>query len=260
MNISLGQDTLKLKEVVVVKSYKSNAKKIFKKIKKQLKNNFETTERKYRINEISIYNQKDTLIYKDAHYNFNIKSLDDNFSKKIIEDEENIIFRNENFFKKYNEFRDSPEFWISNILYIKSLKVLNYDILKNYSKYELDISYDDDVIYVKFHSTDMYSGYLICDRNTFNIKKIFFKNSIQYPFTQLFSDNGKKKGLKSWNYLVESLTIEFETNQLNQLYIKSFSNNEVINDYFYERYDKKDEVIFKEGPFNFNSTVKIINY
>jgi hypothetical protein len=92
INISFGQDTIRLTEVVVVKPYKKDYGKIIKKIRKTLKNNFEAKERYYRVNEISICNEKDTLLYIDALYNFNIKSLENNFTKDLVNKDNNKIF------------------------------------------------------------------------------------------------------------------------------------------------------------------------
>jgi hypothetical protein len=260
INISFGQDTIRLTEVVVVKPYKKDYSKIIKKIRKTLKNNFEAKERNYRVNEISICDEKDTLLYIDALFNFNIKSLENNFTKNLVSKDDNKIFRDELFFNKYSEYRDSPEFWISSIMFRKSLNVLGFDFFKNYSKYEIEISYEKDIICVKFHSKEMYSGYLICDSKNYNLKKLYFKNPSEYPFSASHSDNGKKKGLKTWDYLIETTTIEFNSNNSNMIYVSNFTTNELKTNYFYEKYDKKGEIIFQEGPFSFDSTVKITEY
>lgn len=254
-----SQDTItQLEEVIVVGSYKKDIKKIVKNIKKRIKDDVEVSQKLYEVKEISIFDNEDTLINNSLQINLMSKSFDNNFTKKNIETDKNLLFKDLEFFKKYSDYRDSPEFWLCEVLYKKNLNVLGFDFFNDFATYDFDIKYDENFITINFTSTDMYSGFFVCDRYNYNLKTISYKNSSPYPFFVSYNDNGIKKGLKKWNYISEITTIEFGTNELNKIYIKSLNATEVIFDYVFEKYDKKGKVIYSEGPFIFHSSLEMV--
>jgi len=250
------QDSIRnLNEVMVYGSNKNNVKKILKKIKKSCINNYEFEERLYQVSEISIMDQNDTLIRKNKEIQLFVKSLNNNFSKNDIQDEKNIDFKSI-FFSKYINIKDSPLFWISEALYRKNLNILNFDFFNNISSYDYEIIYCENKIKVQFKSKELYNGYFICDNQNYNLIEISFKNSTPYPFFVSSSKNGKKESVKNWKYEIENTLIEFGNN-ISKFYIKSIFTNEVINNYTFEKFDKKEDTIFQEGPFQFTSILNL---
>lgn len=251
------QDSIKnLNEVVVIGSNKDNVKKIIKKIKKSCISNFELDEKLYWLSEISIMNQNDTIIKKNKEIELFVKSLNNNFSKNEIQNEQNIDFKSD-FFSKYNDIKDSPLFWISEALYRKNLNILSFDFFNNISSYNYDVIYYENKIKVQFKSKELYNGYFICDNQNYNLIQISFKNSTPYPFFVSSNKNGKKESIKNWNYEIENTIIEFGSNISDKFFIKSLFTNEVINNYSFEKFDRKGDRTFHEGPFQFTSNLNL---
>ncbi|WP_207759781.1 hypothetical protein [Flavobacterium cyanobacteriorum] len=227
---------IQLEEVTITKSQHNAAKKIIRNVKKRLRNNFNTHEKLYRVNQTAVVNDNDTVINNNMVVMFVIKSLDNNFTKTIIKDDANKLFRSSLFFQGYDDYRDSPEYWISQVLYNKNLNILGFDFFNNTAGYNFKITYDEKFITVSFTSDDMYSGFFICERETFNLQTLSFKNSDAYPFDVSNSDNGKKTGLKKWIYEVESSTIEFRTDESDKICLANVTVLEKISGYFFEKY------------------------
>lgn len=252
------QDSIRnLKEVIILGTSENSVKEIIKNIKKSCKKNFEFGEKLYHVDQFSILNNNDTILNTSKEVNFFIKSLDNNYTKKNIVNENNLDFKKVDFFNKYKNDKDSPTFWLSEVLYRKNFNVLRFDFFNNLSDYTFEINYNEDRINIHFKSVEMYEGYFVCDSRNFNLIMISFKNSIPYPFYVSENDNGKKISLKKWNYKIESTYIEFENNNTNQFFIKNLTSTEEINNYTFEKYNKKGDTIYSEGPYNFISTLNV---
>jgi len=255
---SYGQDSIiALNEVTVNKSAEKDIKNIIKKIKKNLKRNYESNTKEFSVKQIAILDKSDTLININRIYSFDIKSLDNNFSIKLVENKDNQFYRNKAFFDTYEEHSDSPEHWISESLIRKNLDIERFDFFNTLSDYQFLIKTEGHLITVQFTSDEYYSGYFIYDKNNYNLHHISFSNSKPYPFTASLSANGKNKVFKKWNYNTEEVTIQFTENNQNQIAIKSIICTVEIDDYYFEKYNKKGAIIKKEGPLQFYSFLKI---
>jgi hypothetical protein len=254
----LAQDSIIQLQEVQVKHYDTkDVKKIIKSIKKNLQNNYLNDQKAYTMVQQSLLNDKDTLININATYYFNIKSLNNNFTKTIIDSIKNQKYINRDFFEKYDDYSDSPFRWVSEVLINKNLNVAGFEFFNYISEYVYDISVNQNTLHISFFTEDGFTGFLICDKKNYNLIKIAFKNSQPYPFTVSRSDNQSRKTLKSWTYSIVDTVIDFSENEKKQMFIKSVTSTEVISDYQFEKFDKRGKVIKFDGKYNFFSALKI---
>jgi 6-pyruvoyl-tetrahydropterin synthase len=253
-----SQDTIiQLQEVQVKHNNTKDLKKIIRKIKKNLQNNYLNEQKVYTVSQKSLLNDKDTLISINASYSFNIKSLENNFAKTLIDSIKNHKYINRNFFDKYDNYSDSPFRWISEVLLNKNLNVAGFEFFNYISEYTYEIKLYENTLEITFTTEDGFNGYLFCDKKNYNLIKIAFKNTQPYPFTASSIDNQSRKTLKSWTYLIVDTSIDFSENEDKQIFIRSITSKEVMSDYQFEKFDKKGNVIEFDGLYNFFSTLKI---
>ncbi|WP_396179851.1 hypothetical protein [Flavobacterium sp.] len=166
----LAQDSIIHLNEVQVKHYKPrDVKKVIKSIKKRLQSNYLNEQKAYTVVQQSLLNNKDTLINIDANYYFNIKSLNNNFTKTIIDSLKNQKYVNRNFFEKYDDYSDSPFRWISEVLINKNLNVSSFEFFNYISEYNYDINVVQNTLYISFFTEDGFTGFLICDKKNYNL-------------------------------------------------------------------------------------------
>lgn len=255
---TFAQDSIVELQEVQIKQYNAkDVKKIIKSLKNNLEKNYENEQKTYIVLQHSILDNKDTLINMNAAYNFNIKSLNNNFTKTKIETIENKNYVDHVFFEKYDDFSDSPYRWISDVLINKNLNAAGYEFFNYISEYVYSVDLKQNMLHISFFTEDGFTGYVICDKKSYNLVKIAFKNSQPYPFTVSRTDNQSRKTLKNWTYSIVDTVIDFSENQKKQIFIKSLTSTEVISEYQFEKFDKKGIVIKQDGKYNFVSTLKI---
>ncbi len=240
-----AQDTIKLKEITLKKTVK--LKPLLKKIKYNLVNDIDTLATNFKIEQFSsinnseLFNINDTLILK-------IKSFNNKFTKKypkhiikLIEDINNTRFKN------YIE-NSSPIGWISNYPLRKNLNTIELDFIKNnkYYKYNHE-KINDSINILNFKSDSTYVGYILYNCKTFKPKRISYESIFPYEFTHSSSQNlNSNLTFKStWTYLVEKVNIQFIEIK-NKLALSKITITEKIENFKYESYDKKGNLIFND--------------
>ena len=255
---SFGQDSIiLLNEVTINKSAEKDLEKIIKSIKKNLKKNYQIEQKEFKIKQFSLLNSKDTLISNELTCFFNINSLDNNFSKKETKTKNNYAYKKIDFFDAYEEAKDSPEYWISEVLIRKNLNIVAFDFFNSFQDYKFEIKTEENLVTVCFLSEEMYSGFFTYDKRNYNLHRISFSSSQPYPFIVSNNDNGQKRGLKSWTYTIENTIIDFTENSQKQISLKSIISTEEIKDYSSIKYDKNGKEIRKDGIYSFHSFLKM---
>lgn len=240
-----AQDTINLNEITFKK--KVNYKKLLKKIKSSMESKVDTNTTLFHIDQISTINNELLLSLNDT-LTLKINSFANKFEKKykksVIEYVQNI---NNTKFKNYIE-NSTPIGWISNYPVRKNLNTVNLDFFSNYKDYQYCV-YNIDLTHNKltFKSQCNYKGEIIYDRKTFKPQKIIYESISPYNFSHSSSQNLKTSAnfKSTWTYLFEKVEIIF-TDVNTTLGLLSIDIAEKIQDFSYERYDKKGTIIYSD--------------
>ncbi|TRX00375.1 hypothetical protein, partial [Flavobacterium gawalongense] len=184
--INYSQDTINnLKEVVVVRK-ESNRKEmiaILKKIKYNLRENYEQGNINYLTNHFALKDNKDTLVNRKMLNSLNIKVLSKDNIRWMLNDDPNNSFHID--ISPYTRFEpqvNDDYHTFALLIYHDSMQIIDFDFFNINNNYNYEISKVDDITTVKFTAHKYYTGYFTFNNKNYNLIRIVFMNTKPYNY------------------------------------------------------------------------------
>lgn len=256
------QDTINnLNEVVVIRK-ECNRKEmiaILKKIKYNLRENYEQGNVNYLTNHFVLKDNKDTLVNRRMLNSLNIKVLSKNNIQYMLNNDSNNSFNAD--ISAYSRFEPeiTEDHWFAFLSYYDSLNVVDFDFFNISNDYKYQISKETDITTVKFTSSRLHSGYFTFNSNNYNLIRIVFMNTKPYNF-YVYGWQGNERHLEfttKWNYNKKIIKLDFtETNKGKLLLVKLDAMEELTN-FEFKRYNESKKMIDNGINMKFYTTLQM---
>ncbi|HFG0566848.1 hypothetical protein LIS90_12330 [Flavobacterium psychrophilum] len=248
----IAQNLIQLDEVIINNNF--NSKQVIKKIKKSLIKNSKQGESKYILLQNST-NYYDTIVNKKEVINLEIKSYENNFTKKVLSTINKSPNKTDSLFYKFTEI-ETPNHWISNMPIIKNINIINLDFLKNSKNYSFSLSKGAKFSIIKFWSNE-YTGEFQYNNKNYNISFLKYKNTIPHSNSQVNKNKFNKAFESEWIEKTEDVNLVFSEFE-NKIILDSMIIFEEIEGFEFKKYDKRGNVI-NSGNFNFKTKISLYN-
>lgn len=257
-----GQDTINnLNEVIVVRK-ESNRKEmiaILKKIKYNLRENYEEKNANYLINHFVLKDNKDTLVNKELLNTLNIKVLSKNNIQWMLNNDPRNSFHTD--VSPYARFEPeiTEDHWLALSVFYDSMKVIDFDFFNIYNNYKYEISIVDDITTVRFTAPKYYSGYFSFNNKNYNLIRIAFMNTIPYDFYVYgWQDNGRHLEFKTkWKYNKVTIKLDFTQTERGKLLLANLDALQELVNFEFTRYNQSKRIIDKDINLRFYTTLQM---
>lgn len=262
LQITYSQDTINnLNEVVVIRK-ESNRKEmiaILKKIKYNLRENYEQGNVNYLTNHFAIKDNKDTLINRRMLNSLNIKVLSKNNIKWMLNNDSNNSFNAD--ISAYSRFEPeiTEDHWFAFLTYYNSLNVIDFDFFNISNNYKYQISKDSDITTVKFTASRFHSGYFTFNNKNYNLIRIAFMNTKPYDF-YVYGWQGNDKHLEfttKWKYNKEIIKLDFTETDSEKLLLANLDAMQELINFDFTRYNESKRIIDKDINLKFYTTLQM---
>ena len=257
----MDKDTIALKEIVIKKD--SNRKEmaaIIKKIKHNLRENYETEYVNYLTNHFSLHDRTDTLVNRKMLNVLKIKSLDnENISWMLDGDPSNPFHR---VTSPYLEFepKEKQGNWLALSIFYDSLKVIDFDFFDMTKNYKYEIVKGATVTTVKFTAPRYYSGYFSFYNVNYNLIRIAFKNTNPYDYyINGYTGNVNRilEFTSQWSYNKVTILLDFIETDKGKLLLKKLDAMQELTNFRSTRYDYPGHVIARDFNSKFYTTLSM---
>ena len=257
LQITYSQDTINnLKEVVIEKkgSIKKEIASIIKKIKYNLRENYEAENVNYFIKHFSLKDKRDTLVNRKIFNNFKIKILSQNYISWMLSGDPHNSFHKDT--SPYSEFEPSSDdvHWLALSIFYDSLKVVDFDFFNIYNNYKYEISKVDDITTVRFTAHKYYTGYFSFNNKNYNLIRIVFMNTIPYDY--YVSDNHFEFASK-WKYNKVTIKLDFMETNKGKLLLANLDAMQELTNFKFTRYDYSRKIIAQDFNSKFYTTLQM---
>ncbi|WP_218043747.1 hypothetical protein, partial [Flavobacterium gawalongense] len=262
LQITYSQDTINNLKEVIIGQKESNRKEmiaILKKIKYNLRENYEQRDINYLTNHFVLKDNKDTLVNRRMLNTLNIKVLSKNNIQWMLNNDSNKSFNTD--ISAYSRFEPeiTEDHWFAFLAYYDSLNVIDFDFFNISNNYKYQISKDTDITTVKFTASRFHSGYFTFSNNNYNLIRIVFMNTKPYNF-YVYGWQGNERHLEfttKWKYNKEIIKLDFtETNNGKLLLVKLDAMEELTN-FEFKRYNDSKRIIDNGINMKFYSTLQM---
>ncbi|TRW94917.1 hypothetical protein FNW33_17650 [Flavobacterium gawalongense] len=232
---------------------------ILKKIKYNLRENYEQRDINYLTNHFVLKDNKDTLVNRRMLNTLNIKVLSKNNIQWMLNNDSNKSFNTD--ISAYSRFEPeiTEDHWFAFLAYYDSLNVIDFDFFNISNNYKYQISKDTDITTVKFTASRFHSGYFTFSNNNYNLIRIVFMNTKPYNF-YVYGWQGNERHLEfttKWKYNKEIIKLDFtETNNGKLLLVKLDAMEELTN-FEFKRYNDSKRIIDNGINMKFYSTLQM---
>lgn len=262
LQITYCQDTINnLNEVVVIRK-ESNRKEILailKKIKYNLRENYEQGNVNYLTNHFAIKDNKDTLINRRMLNSLNIKVLSKNNIQWMLNNDFSNSFNAD--ISAYSRFEPeiTEDHWFAFLIYYNSLNVLDFDFFNISNDYKYQISKDTDITTIKFTASKFHSGYFTFNNKNYNLIRIAFMNTKPYDF-YVYGWQGNEKHLEfttKWKYYKEIIKLDFIETKRGKLLLANLDAMQELINFEFKRYNESKTMIDNGINMKFYTTLQM---
>ena len=262
LQITYCQDTINnLNEVVVIRK-ESNRKEILailKKIKYNLRENYEQGNVNYLTNHFAIKDNKDTLINRRMLNSLNIKVLSKNNIQWMLNNDFSNSFNAD--ISAYSRFEPeiTEDHWFAFLIYYNSLNVVDFDFFNISNDYKYQISKDTDITTIKFTASKFHSGYFTFNNKNYNLIRIAFMNTKPYDF-YVYGWQGNEKHLEfttKWKYYKEIIKLDFTETKRGKLLLANLDGMQELINFEFKRYNESKTMIDNGINMKFYTTLQM---
>lgn len=256
-----SKDTISLNEVVIAKgNNRKEVIKIIEKIKKNLRENYETENVNYITNYFSLHNKTDTLVNRKMLNSLKIKTLNyRNISWMLNGDPKNPFHRDTSPYFVF-EPTSSENHWLALSIFYDSLKVIDFDFFDINKFYKYNISISGNVTTVRFTASKYYSGYFSFNNTNYNLIRIAFKNTKPYDYYV----NGHSRIIDSylefisqWSYNKVTILLDFTETDKGRLLLKKLDAMQELTKFKSTRFDYTNRIIAQDYNSKFYTTLNM---
>lgn len=259
---NLIKDTIGLNEVIIKKE--SNRKQIIaiiKKIKNNLRNNYDLNSHNYTTEHFSIKDDKDTLVNRKMINNLDFKILSQsNIKSLLLNSPKNPFHTDTSPYSRFQTSASNSDYWLALSIFYDSLHVLDFDFFDTSRSYKYKISKEEDITTVTFTAYRYYSGYFSFNNTNYNLIRIAFKNTIPYDYYSWgYQNNSMDFEFKSqWKYNRVTILLDFTTSQEGKLLLAKLNAMQELTQFEFKRYfpDSK-RVIDQDRNIKFYTTLNM---
>lgn len=262
LQITYSQDTIdNLKEVIVLRK-ESNRKEmiaILKKIKYNLRENYEQGDTKYLTNHFVLKDNNDTLVNRRMLNTLKIKVLSKKNIQWMLNNDSNKSFNTD--ISPFSRFEPeiTEDHWFAFLSYYDSLNVIDFDFFDISNNYKYQISKNTNITTVKFTSSRFHSGYFTFKNNNYNLIRVVFMNTKPYNF-YVYGWQGNERHLEfstKWKYNKEIIKLDFTETDKGKLLLANLDAMEDITNFEFTRYNESKRIIDKDINLKFHTTLQM---
>lgn len=260
--INLMKDTIGLNEVIVKKE--SNRKEIIsiiKKIKNNLRNNYDLNYQNYITEHFSLKDDKDTLINRKMINNLNLKILSyTNIKSNLLNSPNNPFHVDNSPYFRFQSSDSNSDYWLALSIFYDSLKVIDFDFFDTSRGYKYSISIEEEITTVKFSSSRYYSGYFSFNNINYNLIRIAFKNTIPYDYYSWgYHNNSMNFEFKSqWKYNRVTILLDFISTQEGKLLLSKLNAMQELTQFQFKRFlSDSNQIIDQDRNIKFYTTLSM---
>lgn len=259
-----GQDTINnLNEVIVVRK-ESNRKEmiaILKKIKYNLRENYEQQDVNYLTNHFALKDNKDTLVNRRMLNTLNIKVLStDNIRWMLNDDPKNSFHIDISPYARFEPQVNDDYHSFALLIYFDSMQVIDFDFFNINNNYIYKISKFDDITTVKFTAHKYYSGYFTFNNKSYNLIRIVFMNTKPYNYYRWGRYGNEQSPLEfnsKWTYNKVTIKLDFTETDKGNLLLSNLDAMEDIINFEFTRYNESKRIIDKDINLRFYTTLQM---
>ncbi|TRX08570.1 hypothetical protein [Flavobacterium gawalongense] len=262
--INYSQDTINnLKEVVVVRK-ESNRKEmiaILKKIKYNLRENYEQGNINYLTNHFALKDNKDTLVNRKMLNSLNIKVLSKDNIRWMLNDDPNNSFHID--ISPYTRFEpqvNDDYHTFALLIYHDSMQVIDFDFFNINNNYNYEISKVDDITTVKFTAHKYYTGYFTFNNKSYNLIRIVFMNTKPYNYYRWSHIGNEQSPLEfnsKWTYNKVTIKLDFTQTDRGKLLLANLDAMQELINFEFTRYNESKRIIDKDINLKFYTTLQM---
>lgn len=247
---TIVRDTIGLNEVIIKKELNSKPiLAIIKKIKFNLRNNYNLGTLNYLTEHFSVKDDKDTLMNRKMINNLDLKILSQSNIKSLLLNSPNNPFHTDT--SPYSRFQTSAsnsDYWLALSIFYSSLKVIDFDFFDTKRSYKYKISREEKITTVTFTSDQYYSGYFSFNNTNYNLIRIAFKNTNPYDYYSWgHQNNSSDFEFKSkWKYNRMTVLLDFGETEAGRLLLKKLDAMEELTQFEFKRYSTESNRVIDQ--------------
>jgi hypothetical protein len=247
----LAKDTIGLNEVIIKKE--SNRKeiiKIIKKIKYNLRNNYNLGALNYLTEHFSLKDDKDTLVNRKIVNNLDLKVLSQSNIKSILLDSPKNPFHTDTSpYYRFEPIATNNDHWLALLIFYDSLHVIDFDFFDASRGYKYKISREGDITKVNFTAKNYYSGYFSFNNTNYNLMRIAFKNTQPYScYTDAYEGNERNIVFESqWKFNRVTILLDFKTTQEDKLLLTKLNAMQELTQFEFKKYLPDSKTVIDQG-------------
>ncbi|MDR6845674.1 hypothetical protein [Flavobacterium granuli] len=260
----INKDTISLKEVLIKKgSNRKEMKAIIKKIKYNLRENYNLGSINYLMNHFSIKDDSDTLVNSKTIKKLEIKVLSQfNIHSMLIDDPKKSFDIDTSPYARFEPNISNNDHLLSLSIFYNSLHVNDFDFFDMSRDYKYKISKEGDVTTVTFIATRFYSGYFSFNNINYNLIRIAFKNTKPYDYYswgyQGISSESGFEFESQWKYNKVTVLLDFIETDKGRLLLKKMDAMEELTQFEFKRHlSNSKRVIDQDRNIKFYTTLSM---
>ncbi len=259
---TITKDTIGLNEVIIKKE--SNRKEIIgiiKKIKYNVRNNYNQGALNYLTEHFSVKDDKDTLVNRKMINNLDLKILSQsNIKSLLLDSPENPFHTDTSPYSRFQTTASNSDYWLALSIFYDSLHVLDFDFFDTSRSYKYQISKEEDITTVTFTANRYYSGYFSFNNTNYYLIRIAFKNTIPYDYYSWgYQNNSFGFEFKSqWKYNKVTILLDFTTTLGGKLLLRRLNALQELTQFQFKRYfPDSNRVIDQDKDIKFYTTLNM---
>ncbi|TRX08435.1 hypothetical protein FNW12_04115 [Flavobacterium gawalongense] len=264
LQITYSQDTINNLKEVIIGQKESNRKEmiaILKKIKYNLRENYEQGNINYLTNHFALKDNKDTLVNRKMLNSLNIKVLSKDNIRWMLNDDPNNSFHID--ISPYTRFEpqvNDDYHTFALLIYHDSMQVIDFDFFNINNNYNYEISKVDDITTVKFTAHKYYTGYFTFNNKSYNLIRIVFMNTKPYNYYRWSHIGNEQSPLEfnsKWTYNKVTIKLDFTQTDRGKLLLANLDAMQELINFEFTRYNESKRIIDKDINLKFYTTLQM---
>lgn len=246
---NISKDTISLNEIVITKgNIRKDMMSIIKKIKHNLKENYNLNPINYLTNHFSVKDDKDTLVNRKIINNLNAKYLNQtNIFSMLLDDPTNPFHTDTTPYSRFIPIAISSQYWLALSIFYDSLHVINFNFFENISNYTYKISKLDNVTKVTFTASRFYNGYFTFNNSNYNLIRIAFVNTKPYDYYSWGYEGNLFEFESHWKYNKVTILLDFAETDEGKLLLTKLDAMEELTQFEFKRYLPNSKRVIDQG-------------
>ena len=259
---TITKDTIGLNEVIIKKE--SNRKEIIgiiKKIKYNVRNNYNQGALNYLTEHFSVKDDKDTLVNRKMINNLDLKILSQsNIKSLLLDSPENPFHTDTSPYSRFQTTASNSDYWLALSIFYDSLHVLDFDFFDTSRSYKYQISKEEDITTVTFTANRYYSGYFSFNNTNYNLIRIAFRNTKPFDWYYWGLEGNPQyfEFYSHWKYDKVTILLDFAETDKGRLLLTKLDAMEELTQFEFKRYfPGSKRVIDQDKNIKFYTTLNM---